>query len=506
MKNLIKLIWMSHLFVFPHLQAQTPDRNQAVVVLNGYVDYCNETIHALWLVQTGLEELNDKLLRYEKSTNGHLSFYGEDYFNNPNNYELIPAEIYKKCISASKILGAKNQQLLNQKLTTLKNTIDKIQQSRNFLDDYVKNKTYKTDEGCKLAWQQLHLLDEQFAEYDKTKNELILAVQKIYEISYKPTASQSKIVNTNKKFIKANQFCKQILEDFKIDKTDSLVTYIKHLEDLATDFEVNQATNLQGLYRFGRNNGLDPDWRYETFVSDLQAFADRCKDFLENTHKKQQTYATRGYKDFFPESFYHYNHQLLNKYNRYGLGLIQTYNKFIELANGKLIQQQAGIEDYYIKNGGIKLNNSVNILLKWAEEPHLFRVADPKPKSETSFDFSTVETGKNIRLDKILFKISDYELLPESYTELDKLATFMQQNTGVEILLEGHTDYIGNAEDNLKLSENRVRAVKNYLISKDIAESRIQIKWYGGTKPLATGETEAIRKMNRRVEFRILKK
>jgi len=117
-----------------------------------------------------------------------------------------------------------------------------------------------------------------------------------------------------------------------------------------------------------------------------------------------------------------------------------------------------------------------------------------------------LEAGETINLKDIFFGQGEYVLLSSSFAELDKLVKVMQENPTMEIELEGHTDIIGNADDNMKLSENRVNAVKQYLVNKGIADKRLKTKAYGGTKPLKTDGTDEERQVNRRVEFKILKK
>lgn len=82
----------------------------------------------------------------------------------------------------------------------------------------------------------------------------------------------------------------------------------------------------------------------------------------------------------------------------------------------------------------------------------------------------------------------------------------MQENPGMVILLEGHTDNQGDANLNFKLAEERITNVKNYL-TKDgtISEARIQVKSWGQYRPLMKNATEEARMKNRRVEFTILK-
>ena len=112
-----------------------------------------------------------------------------------------------------------------------------------------------------------------------------------------------------------------------------------------------------------------------------------------------------------------------------------------------------------------------------------------------------IQLNKQYQLSNIIFAQSLSDLLPESFTELDKIVNLLKENPGFKILLEGHTDNQGDWAENLKLSVDRVETVKSYLVLKGIAESRIRTKGWGGTKPLASNLTEERRKLNRRVEF-----
>lgn len=117
-----------------------------------------------------------------------------------------------------------------------------------------------------------------------------------------------------------------------------------------------------------------------------------------------------------------------------------------------------------------------------------------------------IEIGESIQLRNVFFMQSKPLLLPESYPELDRLVRIMKDNKTIEIQLEGHTDGRGDPRANLALSEERVEAVKQYLISKGISEKRIVGKGFGGAKPMVANDTEENRQLNRRVEFKIMKK
>ncbi|HSZ71488.1 MAG TPA: OmpA family protein [Cytophagaceae bacterium] len=123
----------------------------------------------------------------------------------------------------------------------------------------------------------------------------------------------------------------------------------------------------------------------------------------------------------------------------------------------------------------------------------------------STFLLEKIKVGTTVTLKTLQFERGKAELLPASYGELDKLAEFMKENPTVEIEISGHTDNQGDPKLNVELSENRVKATTDYLISKDIDKNRIKGKGYGGSKPIASNSREETRRLNRRVEMTIIK-
>ncbi len=124
---------------------------------------------------------------------------------------------------------------------------------------------------------------------------------------------------------------------------------------------------------------------------------------------------------------------------------------------------------------------------------------------EMNFKLQPVEVGATVNLRDVLFEQGKTTLLAQSYPELDLVVAFLKSNPKVKIELSGHTDNRGIPGQNLKLSQLRVEKVKSYLVSKGIEKKRITGKGYGGSKPIASNETEETRLLNRRVEFTIVK-
>ena len=116
-----------------------------------------------------------------------------------------------------------------------------------------------------------------------------------------------------------------------------------------------------------------------------------------------------------------------------------------------------------------------------------------------------IEAGQRMTLNSVFFEQSKFDILPNSYPELDRIVVVMKENPTMEIMLEGHTDNQGDWNANLTLSKQRVDEVKKYLANKGVDMKRIQTQGYGSTRPVASNNSEEKRKFNRRVEFMIVK-
>ncbi|MFN5803854.1 MAG: OmpA family protein, partial [Sphingomonadales bacterium] len=114
-----------------------------------------------------------------------------------------------------------------------------------------------------------------------------------------------------------------------------------------------------------------------------------------------------------------------------------------------------------------------------------------------------IEKNAAIVLKNIFFETNRFELSPASLTELDKLVTLLQENPTIKIEIGGHTDNVGKAADNLTLSDNRAKAVVDYLQGKRIDPARLTAKGYGMTQPVADNATPEGRALNRRTEMKI---
>jgi len=118
-----------------------------------------------------------------------------------------------------------------------------------------------------------------------------------------------------------------------------------------------------------------------------------------------------------------------------------------------------------------------------------------------------VRNGDNITLDMpggVTFAFDRYELNPQFYPVLDKVAATLVEYNQTVIQIAGHTDSVGSHAYNMKLSEQRAQSVKSYLASRGVPAQRMQTVGAGPDHPIADNSTDAGRAENRRVEITIV--
>jgi outer membrane protein OmpA-like peptidoglycan-associated protein len=109
--------------------------------------------------------------------------------------------------------------------------------------------------------------------------------------------------------------------------------------------------------------------------------------------------------------------------------------------------------------------------------------------------------GLVVNMADVLFETGKYALSQDAQLKLAKLSGIIQAQPGLNLAIEGHTDTTGSAEFNMKLSQQRADAVREFLISQGLSPDIITAKGMGQDNPIADNSTAAGRKLNRRVEI-----
>ncbi|MFK7832264.1 MAG: OmpA family protein [Winogradskyella sp.] len=115
-----------------------------------------------------------------------------------------------------------------------------------------------------------------------------------------------------------------------------------------------------------------------------------------------------------------------------------------------------------------------------------------------------IKTNEVYSFKHVLFNFDKAELLEVSIEELDQLYNHLSENTNLKIEIYGHTDNTGLETRNQELSEQRAKAVADYLISQGLDIFKIKSFGFGSSKPISDNKTEEGRQENRRVEFKLI--
>lgn len=116
---------------------------------------------------------------------------------------------------------------------------------------------------------------------------------------------------------------------------------------------------------------------------------------------------------------------------------------------------------------------------------------------------SATEAGK-LRLAMVHFDFDKQNIKKVYVPVLDQYMAYLKEHPSTPVTVKGHTDYKGSDEYNQKLSEKRANAVRDYLVQKGIASSRIQVVGYSEHRPIADNKTAEGQAMNRRSELEVI--
>ncbi|MBK8242538.1 MAG: OmpA family protein [Saprospiraceae bacterium] len=134
--------------------------------------------------------------------------------------------------------------------------------------------------------------------------------------------------------------------------------------------------------------------------------------------------------------------------------------------------------------------------------------ATPTPNKSNKIlkelDHNKVKVGQTIKIEKLFFAADSATINSSSFAVLDEVYDFLKSNPKITIEIGGHTNNIPTNNYCDKLSTNRAKAVRDYILSKGISEDRVTFKGYGKRMPISSNATKDGRALNQRVEIKII--
>ena len=194
-------------------------------------------------------------------------------------------------------------------------------------------------------------------------------------------------------------------------------------------------------------------------------------------------------------------------------------NFTVEIKNMKTHEKTLAVVDSttgeYMAAVNLKKSGKEDLMITANAEDHAFTAELIKIKDDVSFEkppivepmeIKKAEQGKSFVINHIYYATGAADLYPQSYPILDEFAEFLVNHPTMKVEIQGHTDNVGGAAENTKLSQQRANKTMEYLVSKGVNKDNISAKGYGPTKPIADNKTIEGKAKNRRTEFMILEK
>jgi outer membrane protein OmpA-like peptidoglycan-associated protein/tetratricopeptide (TPR) repeat protein len=219
-------------------------------------------------------------------------------------------------------------------------------------------------------------------------------------------------------------------------------------------------------------------------------------------------YSFELYKEARPQAVTYVKGKVFNKETKNGL---EAKFELIDLETGQMVMQASsmiGSGEFLVClpiNKNYLMNVSKNGYLFASENFSLKGLTDNLKAYEMNVPLTPIKAGEKVVLKNIFFETASFTLKEESKIELQKLKSFLVLNAATTIEIGGHTDNVGDKKSNQILSENRAKAVYDYLIANEITKERLTFKGFGDTMPIDDNNTEAGKANNRRTEFMIVK-
>lgn len=194
-------------------------------------------------------------------------------------------------------------------------------------------------------------------------------------------------------------------------------------------------------------------------------------------------------------------------FNKKTLKPIGASFELIDLATGKTVitSYSDGVTGEFLVCLPVNQNYALNVnspgYLFYSETFQLKKMADASKPFRMDVPLQPIEDSAMVELKNVFFETGKYDLRPESKAELDKVVIWMKMNPKVKVEIGGHTDNVGDKNSNIILSNNRARAVYDYLVAHGVEATRMTFRGYGDEVPKVANDTPEHRQMNRRVEM-----
>lgn len=155
-----------------------------------------------------------------------------------------------------------------------------------------------------------------------------------------------------------------------------------------------------------------------------------------------------------------------------------------------------------VPNASLGRSNAVHFGLRWADQDNPAYIGPIRIAAGGLDLYDRLQVEGRVATQGILFDTGSDRIRPESTPTLDEIGRMLADHPDLRIVIEGHTDSVGDDAYNLDLSKQRAESVRRYMVETfKVTEDRLQAEGFGETKPVDSNDTPEGRQNNRRVEL-----
>lgn len=319
--------------------AQSTIQKQQIEALNNYVHFSNESIHGMLIIHRMFENFNQEVNKYVDLQSNQLNFYGNsdlprNIFEDPENwfYDTSPYEWYIIAKKGSKNLETSSANRLNASLDLLKQTVDRVNEVRFELENFIKNNDLTKSENQTEMYAKLENCVALYDDFYENKEALYRDLVVVHEQNIKPVSNSYNTPITALQSVQ--QLSKDLLEALHFSLSGKVADLSGALDN-----------SVQKAKQYSTNNKA-----YKASIKAAMELLDFSKKYNAQSEFSDK-YALYG------KNYYYHNVQFASAFNRYGSGFVKHTNEFITQSN------------------------STYLLL--VEEPHYLKIVYPKKKIET---------------------------------------------------------------------------------------------------------------------------
>jgi hypothetical protein len=306
-------------------QNQARPSNEEIKALNNYVDFTNESIHGLLIVHRLLENFNKNINKYVDLPENIVNLYSnkdlpQDIFDDPEKwfYDLSPNELFKKIESSRQILPANVDARLYQSASSMKNITNAINNLRFEIDQLIPTLDLTKRENLSLVYDKLEEGVTYYKEFYRHQTDLENTISE-YVKTFKQTDDD----------LQFPAVLKELQNVYKTQKNALVALYFRQDDDFDNLFNLQKEAlrKFESIKLSDYNSTRLVNSKVQTYWSNIKkqsaASLNMQKSFI-NYEEIPEEY--KIYERF----YYFYNIAVINKFNRYGNGVVYEMNRILD--------------------------------------------------------------------------------------------------------------------------------------------------------------------------------